>query len=175
MYDDDDSSWLGDVLLGWEGRQHRDIQRLKAAASDVAVSAESAIHIAQRLVQRVDRLELLCEALVELVVARKIATREELGVLVAQVDLRDGVEDGSVGSQPRRSVPACGACGRPVNPQRPSCVYCGAAVVVEAAAPAATVRPVRTVTCGGCGETVDERESNFTEHGLRCDRCFAAG
>ena len=172
MYDDD-SSWLGDVLLGWEGRQHRDIQRLKATASDVAISAESAMHLARRLGERVDRLELLCEALVELVVTRKIASREELSVLIAQVDLRDGVEDGSVGSQPRRSVPACVSCGRPVNPQRPSCVYCGAAVVADAGAPAAAVRPVRTVTCGGCGETVDERETNFTEHGLRCDRCFA--
>ncbi len=169
----DDSSWLDQLLLGAEYRQSRDIKRLRDGLADASIGSEAALSLAHQQARRIDRLELLCEALVELVIARELIDRDTLAVLIAQIDLRDGFEDGSVGGdRPRREAPLCGACERPINPQRPACVYCGTATT---AGPTIHRRVTRTVECGGCGSHVDERESNFTAHGLRCDACFAEG
>jgi len=171
MYDDDaDPSWLTNLLVTPDHRQDRRLRRLSEDAVDTALTAESNARATKSLQERTDRLELICETLVELVLTRGLVTREELGVLFAQVDLRDGVEDGGLHpDRPKIRAPLCSACERPVNPERSACVYCGAKVVKGAAPPK---RPVRLVTCGACNEKVDQRESNFTASGLRCDRCY---
>ena len=173
MFDDDaDPSWLTNLLVTPDVRQDRRLRRLSAEAADTAITAESNARATRSLQERTDRLELICETLLELVLTRGVVTREELGVLFAQVDLRDGVEDGGLHpDRPRRQVPLCSACERPVNPKRSACVYCGAKVVKGSAPPK---RAARLVTCGACKQEVDERESNFTASGLRCDRCFRA-
>jgi hypothetical protein len=120
--------------------------------------------------ERVDQLELMVKALVELVLAKGIATRDEMSVLMQQLDLLDGVEDGRLGKETHADAPSCASCGRYVNPQRPKCVYCGGEVVVEAKKEAPRPRP--TVTCAGCGSEVPEDQTFFTENGLRCEICF---
>ena len=166
---EDNTSWLGRML---ESGELGEIRRARREAADAAFDSEMASNLAKSLQRRVDRLELVCETLLEVVLAKKLVSREELGVLFAQVDLRDGREDGGLDmDNAQRGVPTCGGCARPVNPGREACVYCGAPLT-EAIAPK---RVVRLVGCGGCGQEVDERETNFTEHGLRCDRCFRGG
>ncbi len=171
MYDDDaDPSWFSNLFVHPDTRQDRRLRRLSADAEVATYVAETNSQTVKALRERTARLELLCESLVELVVIKGLVSREELGVLVAQVDLRDGVEDGALDpDRPRLHAPLCTSCQRPVNPRRPACVYCGAAIE-KSEAP--TKRPTKLVTCGGCQQQVDQRETNFTESGLRCDRCY---
>jgi len=172
MYEED-SSWLSNMFLGHEGRQNRDLKYARIEAANAALDSSVANDLAKALAARVDRLELVCETLLELVLLRKVVNREELEVLMAQVDLRDGVEDGGLNhDRPRSVAPSCTACERPINPKRAACVYCGAKIVADAVAPK---RAVRLVACGKCGEQVDPRTTNFTEDGLRCDACFRLG
>ncbi len=120
------------------------------------------------LLERVDRLELLCKSLTELIVSKGLASREELSVVTQQLDLADGVEDGKIGSRVLKNGPRCTNCGRFVNPRRSSCVYCHAAVEQQSA----QAPPERLVSCGGCGKEVAESASFYTGAGLRCDACF---
>ncbi len=171
MYDDDaDPSWFSNLFVHPDTRQDRRLRRLSADAEVATYVAETNSQTVKALRERTGRLELVCETLVELVLIKGLITREELGVLFAQVDLRDGFEDGSLDTERLRAqVPLCASCERPVNPKRPSCVYCGTTIEKNAAP---KKRPARLVTCGGCQQQVDQRETNFTESGLRCDRCY---
>jgi len=171
MFDDDaDPSWFTNLFVAPDVRQDRRLRRLTADSEDTALTAETNARATRSLQARTDRLELICETLVELLLTRGLVTREELGVLFAQVDLRDGVEDGGLHTErPRIRAPLCSACERPVNPKRSACVYCGAKLEKGAAPPK---RAARLVTCGACRQEVDQRESNFTASGLRCDRCY---
>lgn len=171
-----DLSWFEKIGMdAHDIRQARDISRLDDDAESALQREEFLAKRVQVVDARCDRLELVCEALLELVVTKEIVTKEELRVLMVQVDLRDGVEDG--GLHPKRvdtRAPLCTRCERPVNPEREACVYCGAEVVQEPQVGVPKRKP-KLVICGGCREKVDERETNFTGNGLRCDRCFASG
>lgn len=160
--------WLSDFFLTHEGRQQRDIQALQSRVATITSVADRAA----ALERRVDRLELLCGALLEIIHKREIATPDEIAVVIAQIDLRDGLEDGAVASTPRRSAPLCAACQRPVNPARETCVYCDAPIVQASGSPAKPARPPRMVTCTKCQKVIDERETYYTGAGLRCESCF---
>lgn len=171
----DDGGWLGEFLLGHEGRQIRDIRRASATASEAAFVGREAVARATALQARVDRLELVCEALLHLLLKRGLCSRQELAVLMTQIDLRDGVEDGVVqGDSPRRGAPLCRTCELPINPERDACVYCDTPIVKDVAAPPPT-RAVRMVTCSRCAAEVEEERTYFTGAGLCCDRCHAQG
>ncbi len=161
-------------MTGHDLKHARALKRLDFEA-ETAAEQDAFLAAQLRTVEaRSDRLELACEALLELVVTKGLVSKEELRVLMIQIDLRDGTEDG--GLHPKRvdtSAPLCDQCERPVNPARETCVYCGAEVVRDPAA--VPRRKPKLVRCGGCHEEVDERRTNFTGSGLRCDRCFAAG
>lgn len=170
----DDDHWLSHLLLGHEGRQMRDIRRLRAEAA--VASDQSATNSARviALQQRVDRLELVCETLLHLVLQRGLVDRDELARIMARIDLRDGFEDGRVSSdEPLHGAPLCTTCDLPINPRREACVYCGAAVArpAKAAAPSTP----RLVTCTKCNKEVDESRTLFTGNGLCCEACHAAG
>lgn len=171
-----DLSWFERIGMdAHDIRQSREIKRLDDDAEWAQERDELLAKSVQVVDARCDRLELVCEALLELVVTKEIVSKEELRVLMVQIDLRDGVEDG--GLHPKRvdtNAPLCTRCERPVNPQREACVYCGAEVVHEPQVGVPKRKP-KMVVCGGCQEEVDERETNFTGNGLRCDRCFASG
>jgi hypothetical protein len=120
---------------------------------------------------RIDQLELLCRSLVELLVRKGMATSAELRVIMQQLDLEDGVEDGRVGKAVRSGAPRCAHCQRFVNPQRAACVYCGTPMVH--AAPQPPKKPPRPdVTCVRCSATVPESETYFSSAGLVCESCF---
>lgn len=159
--------WLSDFFLGHEGRQQRDIQALQSRVASVSSVADRAT----ALERRADRLELVCHALLEIIQKREIATADEIAVVIAQIDLRDGLEDGALREGTRRSAPLCAACQRPINPARSACVYCDAPITAPAGAPKAA-RPPRMVTCAKCQKVIDERETYFTGAGLRCEACF---
>lgn len=171
----DEFGWLGDLLLGPEGRQTRDIRRASASASEAAIVGRAAAEQAAALKARVDRLELVCEALLHVVLKRGLCQRDELAVLMAQIDLRDGVEDGALrGDAPRSGAPLCRTCELPLNPARDACIYCDAPIVKDVAAPPPK-RHVRMVTCARCKGEVEEHRTYFTGSGLCCDRCHASG
>ncbi len=162
--------WLSDFFLGHEGRQQRDIRELQSRLTAISERRVDASRI-DALERRVDRLELICGALLDILHKRELATPDELAVVIAQIDLRDGVEDGALRDTARRSAPLCTTCQRPINPARPACVYCDAPIAPAPGAPKAA-RPPRMVTCTKCQKIVDERETYFTGAGLRCEACF---
>ncbi len=159
-----DDLFKSEFLFDNEYSQRKDIERIKEQMLD-APDPSQAI---EPLLQRVDRLELLCKSLTELIVSKGLASREELSVVTQQLDLADGVEDGKIGSRVLKNAPRCASCGRFVNPRRSSCVYCHAAVEQAGA----QLPPERMVACSGCGKQVPESASFYTGSGLRCDACF---
>jgi len=159
-----DDLFSSDFLFDNEYKQRKDIERIKAQVD----AAPDPMRIVEPLAQRVDRLELLCKSLTELIVTKGLATREELSVVTQQLDLADGVEDGKISSRVRKTAPRCASCGRFVNPRRDTCVYCHAAVQQDSP----EEPPERTVLCGGCGKDVPESGTFYTASGLRCDTCF---
>lgn len=126
---------------------------------------------AQTLQAKVDYLELALSSLMELLRVRTGITSEELSVMMGRLDLADGVEDGKIGPDATQNAPTCPACGRPVNPSRPSCLFCNAPVEVAATAPPNP--STRTVTCTRCGATTAETDSYFSGTGLVCPKCFS--
>ncbi len=159
-----DDLFSSEFLFDNEYKQRQDIERIKAEV----MAAPDPVQLVEPLMQRVDRLELLCKSLTELIVSKGLASREELSVVTQQLDLADGVEDGKIGSRVRKTAPRCASCGRFVNPRRSKCVYCHAAVLQDPS----EKPPERTIVCGGCGNEVAESGSFYTADGLRCDSCF---
>ncbi|MCR9163740.1 MAG: hypothetical protein ACE37F_16535 [Nannocystaceae bacterium] len=159
-----DDLFSADFLFDSEYKQRADIQQLKA---DLEAAPDPSVVLGP-LAARVDRLELLCKALTELIMSKGLATRDELSVVSQQLDLADGVEDGKISARVRKAAPRCPSCGRFVNPRRDNCVYCHATV----AQGLPDRPPERTVSCGGCGKDVPESGSFYTASGLRCDACF---
>lgn len=159
-----DDLFKSEFLFDNEYKQRGDIEHIKMQmehAPDLMVTVGP-------LLERVDRLELLCKSLTELIVSKGLASREELSVVAQQLDLADGVEDGKIGARVLKNAPRCTNCGRFVNPRRSSCVYCHVAVEPKAT----TAPPETTVACGGCNKQVPESASFYTGNGLRCDACF---
>lgn len=159
-----DDLFKPEFLFDTEHQQRADIERLQRsieATPDIGV-------MVRPLADRVDRLELLCKSLTELIISKGLATREELSVVTQQLDLADGVEDGKISSRVRKQAPRCGHCGRFINPRRDQCVYCHEAVVRDEAGPP----PVRLVKCGACQKDVAESDTFYTGGGLRCGSCY---
>lgn len=154
-------------LFDNDNKQRNDIDLLRA---DLDSLPKVWAHI-ETMNSRVDRLELLCETLMEVIVVKGLANEAELSVLMQQIDLEDGVEDGARHDQVRGSAPRCRQCDKFINPARSNCVYCDA--LIEG--PAIKRRPPpKLVGCGGCGQSVAESSTFFTAQGLRCEVCFAA-
>ena len=73
------------------------------------------------LKSQVDRLTIATQAMWELLRDAGYGDEEALAAKISEVDLRDGVADGKLGS----TVIKCGSCGRNTNTRRASCVWCG--------------------------------------------------
>lgn len=71
--------------------------------------------------ERLDRLALLCMAMWTLVQSETGLTEDELLERVKEIDLMDGVADGTI----TRHVTTCAACRRPMSSRHTRCVYCG--------------------------------------------------
>ncbi len=124
----------------------------------------------QAMQARLNQVELLNRSLIELLTAKGVLTEQELSVMMQQVDLLDGVEDGKISAQVHANAPRCGACGRYANPKRQQCVYCGEQLRIKAAQKA---RPVRMVTCAQCRSDVPEQSTYYAEQGVLCEGCFS--
>jgi len=157
-------------FLDSEYRQRRDIQRLQQEISSVPDLRPQL----RTAIARIDQLELLCSTLAELLVAKGITTPAELRVLMQQVDLADGVEDGRISKTVHDASPRCSQCQRFLNPARTACVYCGTPMA-QAVPPAPAPKPRPNVDCKRCRRVVPESDTYFTDHGLVCSSCFAEG
>lgn len=73
------------------------------------------------LQQRIDRLELVCEAMWKLLKEKTKAGDDELALKVRELDLSDGKADGKVSRGPVE----CPNCGKPNSRRRLWCIYCG--------------------------------------------------
>jgi hypothetical protein len=135
----------------------------------------SLVKYTEQLEQRVSRLEIVCEGLIWLFKEQGQLTDEMLEIIVARIDLADGVEDGKKGTEGTQAKYTCPHCGRPANPRRETCVFCFQALPKTAAiaAAAATKPTVALVGCAICGKEVPKRETNFTESGIACQSCYA--
>ena len=167
-----------EFMFDSEHKQRRDIQGLREA---VLSSPDHTLEI-QALHQRVDQLQLLCNALVALIEHKKLATREELEVMVQQIDLLDGIEDGKQREQVWKNAPRCEGCNYHINPDRDACVYCGRAIPKGTAGggpyrggPPGPDEPApRLATCASCQKHVPQSETYFTGDGeLHCSSCFS--
>jgi hypothetical protein len=76
---------------------------------------------------KVDRLQLVCRALCELISEHTDISNETLLERIRDVDLRDGSLDGKL----VRSVINCPQCNRPGKADQTKCLYCGAALTPE--------------------------------------------
>lgn len=87
-----------------------------SAKSDRAVSA------VRDMEDRIERLQLGCQAMWELIRDRTQITEHDLEAKILEIDARDGKVDGKMSTQSL----TCHSCGRPTNSKRDRCVMCGA-------------------------------------------------
>ena len=166
---------MSDLWLDLFSHHHvsqRDIKRLTADGEFNDARIDTLEAERQRLTERVDRAELLVHALWSVLKSRLKVTDDELRVMIARIDLEDGREDGKVGQ--KRDAPMCSKCGRPLNLERSSCIYCDTPMVQAHQVSKPKKRPVRTVSCQRCSATVPERDTYFSEVGLLCGPCYSA-
>lgn len=79
----------------------------------------------QYLKKEVGRLEIICQALWELLKDQLSVTDEQLMGYIAELDLADGRADGQVSS---KGPIACPKCGKANSRRHEYCMYCGEAV-----------------------------------------------
>lgn len=145
----------------------RDKAALHAAVESVA-GLRRDLAAAQR---QIDRLELVCEALVSLLEARGHVERPALVQAIHRLDLADGVEDSRLGPDLSADAPKCPECHRPVNPRRGHCIYCFA--TLERCAESRDTIVPRPV-CARCGILIDQDVPVPTDEGVLCQPCFLA-
>ena len=73
------------------------------------------------LESRLDRLEMICEAMFNLLKEHMQVEDADLMACIAELDLSDGAADGKVARGPQR----CGKCNRPNSRRHDFCIYCG--------------------------------------------------
>lgn len=167
-------SVFDDFFTPLEVRNRNELMRIAAEID----SGPSAVEVQRRLETQNQRLELMVKALSELLVAKAVISRAELSVMLRQVDLEDGVEDGRLRQRAKRNAPKCGHCHRHINPKRTHCVYCGETLAGDGDPYRDGVqpkKPVRTTTCVRCEKTVPEEDTYFTGSGVVCESCYDPG
>ncbi len=103
---------------GPEGTVARDAGRQASAAASAARKVRSE---SEALVDRVERLALMTEALWILLRDRFDVQEEELLKIARDLDLSDGKLDGRV----QRAASECPGCRRMVGKRHAKCLYCG--------------------------------------------------
>lgn len=89
-----------------------------SAAMGPALEAQSQV---KELSRRVERLAILNQALWEILREKIGMTDADLEAKVGEVDMRDGVQDGSMTA----SAVRCPNCQRVCNARHKKCLYCG--------------------------------------------------
>ena len=107
--------------LFYDHHQSHQIGINRRDALDAAHRANKAESLCEELLQRHEKMALVCQALLELVQERAGISDEELEKKILEVDMRDGKADGRMKAQ----VTQCPECGRNVSSRRPICIFCG--------------------------------------------------
>ena len=97
------------------------VNKNRNLAEKAANRAEKTEQLYEDLLQRHEKMALMCQALLELVQEQTGITNEDLEKKVLEIDLRDGKVDGKMKAQ----VSKCTTCGRAVSSKRPVCIFCG--------------------------------------------------
>ena len=106
--------------VNWSMHELRlETARRKAAADSQHRSAENRVREAR---SRFERLELVCEAMWNLLKSRHRLSDDELIASVRRIDLSDGVADG----RKAKAGMTCERCGRMNSVRQNQCIYCGA-------------------------------------------------
>lgn len=165
-----------DFLFDNDRKQRADIRALTAEIASSSTPRE-----VKELRVQVNQLQMVCNALAKMLEMKGVATEEELAVLVQQIDLLDGREDGQASDRTMSQAPRCAHCNHFVNPARDACVYCGRAIhaadsgdgAYRGGAPSAAKVAARLATCAKCSSRVPQNETTFTEDGeLWCSACL---
>ncbi len=104
---------------------HSSLRHASHGGADAARDARSDV---RQVEHEVERLLMITEALWTFMKEQHGYTDEDLIKQVARIDARDGRLDGRV-AKSADGLQDCAKCGRPVGRTRPTCLYCGAAVV----------------------------------------------
>ena len=97
-------------------------------ANSAAADARQAQTSTELMRHDIDRLLMVTEALWLFIKTQHNYTDEDLGKVINEIDMRDGVLDG----KSARSAPVtCPACGRANSGKRPLCIYCGKPVPMD--------------------------------------------
>lgn len=109
----------------WDVYQHKQIGDLQRDTRSLKGEAQRARHQAQwdigRLEGKIDSLALVTQAMWELLEAHTDLTEADIRAKIVEIDERDGVRDGKMGSTPSR----CEGCGREAHSRVSNCMYCG--------------------------------------------------
>ncbi len=105
----------------WETYQQRAIHTAASQASTAQARATNLADAVHRMEEKIDSLALTCQALWELLRDRSDLTEEELIEKIAEIDLRDGKEDGRMGT----GGAPCPRCNRVLSRRHERCMYCG--------------------------------------------------
>lgn len=103
----------------WDLFQQSQIADIQDRIDKDTSSASSRI---AEIEDRLDRLALVHTAMFELMCERLKITPDDIARKIQQVDLRDGVADGKLGSIPAQP---CRSCKRPISRKHARCLYCG--------------------------------------------------
>ncbi len=112
----------GSVFSGYHSVGGGDSVGAKAAAR----GAQSSVN---EVKMDIERLLMITEALWTMIQEEHNYSDEDLIKKIAEIDLRDGRLDGRVA--PSAPSGKCVKCNRTLSKKRPTCLYCGAAVVKD--------------------------------------------
>ena len=114
-------------LMFWELYQQRQIYRANSAAARAGHKADRVNFAIDQLEDKVDSLALVCQSMWELLSESIPDAERRLADRIAEVDLRDGKQDGKLG----RVETHCPSCGRSLHKRHRRCLYCGEEVDSE--------------------------------------------
>lgn len=174
---------IWDHLFDSEFRQRSDINQTSQTASTASASVVVLRRDLAATQKKLERLELVCEALVRYLEVREIMKPEELAVMIQRLDLADGREDGRIGPDRVAQAPKCPFCKQPFNPQRTECIYCGKGVSQADLELTDQIKrprrepkpkpqkPTPYVRCAKCVKRILKDKAHFCEEGLVCEAC----
>jgi hypothetical protein len=154
-------------------KMREDINALRSAMAAETGGTSSTTRAVNHLARQVRRQELLMEALLGYLSEKSHLDPDEFARTVAQLDLADGFEDGRIGPDRIAKAPKCPFCGRPRNPNRDFCVYCGEEITdkdIELSKPV-QIPAKEYVRCHKCFRRIEKEKSIRTIDGDFCSGC----
>ena len=109
-----------DVLL--DVNQYKQIGEAKAAAQSAQDRVSSVNERIDALEKRIESLIMFSQAIAEILEEKAGLKQAELLQKIEEIDMRDGVKDGKIGTGGGRK---CEKCNRGYNSKLNKCLYCG--------------------------------------------------